>query len=120
MRRLTLILYGLKNCDSCKKALSQLRAAGHEVEFQDIRTDPLSSSQLADLIASHGNEILLNRKSLTWRKLDEKSQALPTQTLLAQNPTLIKRPVSYNGSVSFVGWNSQVQKACGLLKKGGV
>jgi arsenate reductase len=49
-----MILYGLKNCDSCKKALAQLRAAGHEVAFVDIRTEPLDATQLADLLAHHG------------------------------------------------------------------
>ncbi|MGB1758903.1 MAG: glutaredoxin domain-containing protein, partial [Candidatus Puniceispirillaceae bacterium] len=62
-------LYGLKNCDSCKKALSQLRAAGHDIEFFDIRMDPLDQSQIADLLTRHGDQLLLNRKSTTWRNL---------------------------------------------------
>jgi hypothetical protein len=55
-------LYGLKNCDSCKKALSQLRAAGHDIAFFDIRADPLDQSQMADLLARHGDQLVLNRK----------------------------------------------------------
>ena len=50
-------LYGLKNCDSCKKALSQLRAAGRDIEFFDIRTDPLDQSQIIDLLARHGDPV---------------------------------------------------------------
>ena len=109
-----MILYGLKNCDSCKKALAQLCAAGREVAFVDIRTEPLDATQLADLLAHHGADILLNRKSTSWRNLDERSRSLPSQTLLAQHPTLIKRPVIFNEIGSFVGWSREVQAACGL------
>ncbi|MDB4852429.1 hypothetical protein OAI23_02970 [Alphaproteobacteria bacterium] len=109
-----MILYGLKNCDSCKKALAQLRAAGHEVAFVDIRADPLDASQLADLLAHHGADILLNRKSTSWRNLDETARSLPPQTLLAQHPKLIKRPVIFTETDSFVGWTREVQTACGL------
>ena len=109
-----MILYGLKNCDSCKKALAQLRFAGHEVAFVDIRTEPMDATQLADLLAHHGADILLNRKSTSWRNLDETSRSLPPQTLLAQHPTLIKRPVIFTETGSFVGWSREVQTACGL------
>ena len=109
-----MILFGLKNCDSCKKALAQLRAAGCEVAFVDLRTEPLNATQLTDLLAYHGADILLNRKSTTWRNLDETAQSLPPQTLLAQHPTLIKRPLIFTENGSFVGWTREVQAACGL------
>ena len=109
-----MILFGLRKCDSCKKALAQLRAAGREVAFVDIRAEPLDTTQLADLLAHHGADILLNRKSTTWRNLDETARSLPPQTLLAQHPTLIKRPVIFTETGSFVGWTSEVQLACGL------
>ena len=109
-----MILYGLKNCDSCKKALAQLHAAGYAVAFMDIRTDPLDAGQLADLLAYHGADILLNRKSTTWRNLNETARSLPPQTLLAQHPTLIKRPLIFTETGSFVGWTREVQTACGL------
>ena len=107
-------VYQYEKCESCKKALAQLRAAGHEVAFVDIRTEPLDATQLADLLAHHGADILLNRKSTSWRNLDETSRSLPPQTLLAQHPTLIKRPVIFTETGSFVGWSHEVQTACGL------
>ena len=109
-----MILYGLKNCDSCKKALVQLRAAGLEVAFVDIRTEPIDATQLAGLLAHHGADILLNRTSTSWRNLDETARSLPPQTLLAQHPTLIKRPVIFTVTGSFVGWSREVKTACGL------
>ena len=107
-------LYGLKNCDSCKKALSQLRAAGHDIAFFDIRTDPLDQSQIADLLARHGDQLVLNRKSTTWRNLAESDRLLPPETLLALHPTLIKRPVIFDHDTSYVGWGQDVQTACGM------
>ena len=107
-------LYGLKNCDSCKKALSQLRAVGHDIAFFDIRADPLDQSQIADLLAYHGDQLVLNRKSTTWRNLAESDRLLPPKTLLALHPTLIKRPVIFYNDIVYVGWGQNVQKALGI------
>ena len=107
-------LYGLKNCDSCKKALSQLRAAGHDIAFFDIRTDPLDQSQIADLLARHGDQLVLNRKSTTWRNLAEPDRLLPLETLLALHPTLIKRPIIFYNENSYIGWGQDTQTACGM------
>ena len=106
--------YGLKNCDSCKKALSQLQAAGHKIEFFDIRTEPLDQSQITDLLARHGHELVMNRKSTTWRNLSKLDQSLPPEILLALYPTLIKRPVIFHHSSSYVGWGQDVQTACDM------
>ena len=107
-------LYGLKNCDSCKKALSQLRAAGQDIAFFDIRKDPLDQSKIADLLARHGDQLVLNRNSTTWRNLAESDRLLPPETLLALHPTLIKRPVIFYNDISYVGWGQDVQIACGM------
>jgi arsenate reductase len=107
-------LYGLKNCDSCKKALSQLRAAGHEIAFFDIRTDPLDYSQIADLLARYGDQVVLNRKSTTWRNLAESDRLLSPRTLLAMHPKLIKRPIIFHNGSSYVGWSKDVQTAFGV------
>ena len=103
--------YGLKNCDTCKKALSQLRAAGHRIAFFDIRTDPLDPSQISDLLARHGDQLVMNRKSTTWRNLVESDRLLQPQTLLVLYPTLIKRPVIFYHETSYVGWSREVQNA---------
>ena len=107
-------LYGLKNCDTCKKAMSQLRAAGYEIDFFVIRKEPLDPPQIVDLLALHGEQSVLNRKSTTWRNLSSSDQSLPPKTLLIQNPALIKRPVIFHNDTSYVGWNKDVQTACGI------
>ena len=114
IRKYIMKLYGLKNCDSCKKALSQLRAAGHEIAFFDIRTDPLDQSQIAALLTRHGDRLVLNRKSTTWRNLSDSDRFLPLETLLALHPSLIKRPVIFDNGTSYIGWSQDVQTACGI------
>ena len=107
-------LYGLKNCDSCKKALSQLCAAGYGIDFFDIRTDPLDQSQIVGLVARFGDHFVLNRKSTTWRNLDQSTRLLSPETLLAMHPTLIKRPIIFHNGSSYVGWSKDVQTAFGV------
>ena len=107
-------LYGLKNCDSCKKALLQLSTAGHDIAFFDIRIDPLEHSQIADLLTRHGDQVLLNRKSTTWRNLAESDRLLSPTNLLAMHPTLIKRPIIFYNGDSYVGWSIDVQTVFGV------
>ena len=108
-------LYGLKNCDSCKKALKALQSAGQSVEFIDLRATPVAVQQLQKWLDEHGDAVLVNRKSTTWRGLDEQARQQPVLALLGANPTLIKRPVIESGDNSFVGWTVEVQTALGLI-----
>ena len=107
-------LYGLKNCDSCKKALKALQSTGQSVEFIDLRELPVAAKQLKKWLDEHGDAVLVNRKSKTWRGLDEQARQQPALALLGVNPTLIKRPVIESGDNSFVGWTAEVQAALGL------
>jgi arsenate reductase len=90
-------IYHLKTCDTCRKAIKALRAAGHEPELHDVRADGLDMATLETLEAALGYEALVNKKSTTWRGLsDEQKSELSRESalaLLAENPTLMKRPV---------------------------
>ena len=107
-------LYGLKNCDSCKKARKALQSTGQSVEFIDLRATPVAVEQLQKWLDKHGDAVLANRKSTTWRGLDDQARQQPVLALLMANPTLIKRPVIESGDNSFVGWTAEVQAAFGL------
>ena len=107
-------LYGLKNCDSSKKTLKALQSFGHSVEFIDLRATPVAIAQLQKWLDEHGDVVLVNRKSTTWRGLDDQARQQPILALLMANPTLIKRPVIESGDSSFVGWTADVQTALGL------
>ena len=107
-------IYGLKNCDSCKKTLKALQSSGHSFEFIDLRATPVSIEQLQKWLDEHGDAGLVNRKSTTWRGLDDQARQQPVLALLMANPTLIKRPVIESGDNSFVGWTAEVQTALGI------
>lgn len=108
-----MILYGLKTCDTCRKALAELAAASREARFVDLRSDGLPEALLRRLVAEQG-EAALNRRSTTWRGLPEDERARPLEDLLRRHPTLIKRPVIEEGSALHVGWSPQVRAALGL------
>jgi len=103
-------LYGLKNCDSCRKAKKALEAAGNDIDFVDVRQTPLDEAKLKRFLDAFGEEKLVNKKSTTWRQLDEASRAEPALKLLSDNPSLMKRPVIETADALFLGWASDVQK----------
>ena len=106
-------LYGLKNCDTCKKALKALEAKGEKVTFIDIREDTDLKAKVPNWLKQIGTEKLLNKRSTTWRTLStaEQGAALSTQTepTLISNPTLIKRPIIETDKKVTAGWTKDVQ-----------
>ncbi|WBQ12297.1 ArsC family transcriptional regulator [Hyphomonadaceae bacterium BL14] len=110
-------LYGLKTCDTCRKALRALEAAGRSITVVDIRSDPGLGARLPGWIAAVGVDQLANTRSTTWRGLDEGQRArlaADPAGLLADHPTLIKRPVIEAGGAFHVGWTPPVRAALGL------
>ncbi len=109
-------LFGLKNCDTCKKALKDLKASGAAPEFVDIRAEADLKSLLPRWIAAAG-EKLVNRSSTTWRGLSEADKARASSSslegLLLGNPTLIKRPVIEAGGEILVGWTAETKARLG-------
>lgn len=101
------ILYGLKNCDSCKKALAWLRAHEVEHQFHDLRKDGLDAATLDAWLQQSRWEVLLNRRSTSWRALPDASKAnldaATARALMLQQPTLIKRPLLQTAQGLLVG-----------------
>ena len=111
---MTVTIYALKSCDSCKKAIKALTAAGHELKIIDVRADGVPEDQLAAWLATHGGEIVVNRKSTTWRGLDEVARSAALLDLLKAHPTLLKRPVIIADGTSHIGWGRDVKAEFGL------
>ncbi len=111
-----LILYGLKNCDTCKKALNALQAAGRPVTFIDIRAGADLPAKVPQWLGASGADTLINRRSTTWRSMSETERDSDPEALLIANPTLIKRPVIETAGRVHVGWTPAVQDA--LLPQG--
>lgn len=112
-------LYGLKTCDTCRKARKALDAAGRDVDFHDVREDGVSKTQISKWAKAAGWETMLNKSSTTWRSLSDAQKAGVNEkkalALMAEHPTLIKRPIIENGPTQvFVGWSKETQAA--LLK----
>lgn len=101
-------LYGLKNCDTCRKALKSLPSA----VFVDVRADGVPS-QLIDQALSQFGTALVNARSTTWRQLDEETRQTPAAALLAAHPTLMKRPLIADGDTLYLGWGKDVQASLG-------
>lgn len=100
--------FGLKTCDTCRKALKSLATVGHAPEVIDVRADGVSSADLQAIVAALGDGAL-NRASTTWRGLSEAERTQDPLTLLAANPTLMKRPVIEVDGRWTVGWKADVQ-----------
>lgn len=103
-------IYGLKNCDTCRKALNALQEAGHVPTFRDIRAAPLSDDEIGRFLACFG-EALLNRRSTTWRGLDAAERSADPAALLAAHPALMKRPVIEADGALYLGWGPDVRAA---------
>ncbi|MBI1416512.1 MAG: arsenate reductase [Limimaricola sp.] len=102
--------FGLKTCDTCRKALAALREAGITPEVTDVRADGLATADIAAIVAAFGDRAV-NRASATWRGLPEEARALPATELLAAHPTVMKRPVIEAEGRFYLGWGADVQAA---------
>jgi Spx/MgsR family transcriptional regulator len=106
-------VYHLKACDSCRKALKALAAAGNDISAVDVRADGISENTLKELAVKVGWETLLNTRSTTWRGLDDSEKADMNEAkavkLIAQHPTLMKRPVIQSDTQTTVGWKAAQQ-----------
>ena len=101
-------LYGIKNCDTVRKARKWLEAQGIEYTFHDLRSDGLAKKDLTAWAKAVGWETLLNRRGTTWRQLPDAdkegvNEKRAIDLMLAQ-PTLIKRPVLIHKKVTQVGF----------------
>lgn len=106
-----IILYGIPNCDTVKKARAWLVEQGVDYQFHDFKKQGVPPDQLARWAQAAGWEKLLNRQGTTWRKLDPALQAnvhdsASAQTLMLANPSVIKRPVVDWGKDITVGFDA--------------
>ncbi len=102
-------LYGIKSCDTVRKARRWLEENGVPHRFHDFRSDGLERERLERWAGQLGWEALLNRRSATWRQLPaERKEGLDSAratALMLENPTLIKRPVLESGDTCLVGFH---------------
>ncbi len=106
-----MILYGISNCDTIKKAKKWLSDQMVAFQFHDFRKDGLEAEQLKIWIDALGWEVLLNKRGTTWRKLDKSDQTdLDVEkacSLMLKHPALIKRPVLVAADEIIVGFKPE-------------
>ena len=104
-------LYGLKTCDSCRKASAWLKQHDRPFRFHDLRVDGVDTARIAAWAERLGWDKLFNRNSTTWRSLSEAERAdLDRERaidLLIRYPTLIKRPVLEAGDALLLGFKPE-------------
>ena len=90
-------LYGIKNCDTVKKARQWLEQHNIDYRFHDFRADGIDKTQIAQWIDQLGWETLVNKRSTTWKQLDQATRDTLNENTVTEvildNPTLIKRPL---------------------------
>lgn len=103
-------LFGIKNCDTVKKARRWLEEAAIDHEFHDFRSDGLTTAQVERWLEQLDWQTLVNRRSTTWKQLPEATrQSLNADNvveLVLEHPTLIKRPVLETDTLVKVGFTA--------------
>ncbi len=109
---MTITLYGIKSCDTMKKARTWLDSHAVRYDFHDYKVSGIDAATLDRWAAQVGWETLLNRAGTTFRKLPEERKAGLTErkaiALMLEQPSMIKRPVLEMGAKILVGFKPEV------------
>ncbi len=110
-----LTIYGIKSCDTCRKARKYFADHDMELRFHDVRDDGLDIQMLERWAARIEWEKLLNKKSLTWRRVPEVDRSEINKdrafALMIEQPTLLKRPVLEAEDFLAVGFSERRYEA---------
>ena len=109
---MSITLYGIKACDTMKKARTWLDQAGVNYSFNDYKTSGIDAASLQQWCNEHGWQVILNRAGTTFRKLDEAQKTDLDQdkaiALMLAQPSMIKRPVLDLGARTLVGFKAEL------------
>ena len=103
-------MYGIKNCDTVRKARKWLDINGIDYQYHDFREDGLDQDAVAGWIDELGWQNLLNRRSASWKALDEDARQNMNEEsahkAVLLHPTLIKRPLLDTGKQRYTGFSA--------------
>lgn len=107
-------VYGIKNCDTVKKARRWLEAIGVAFQFHDFRDDGIDQKTIDVWLQSVSWETLLNKRSTTWRQVDQAQRDNINResaiALMLASPSIIKRPVLVKNDTILVGFDEEIYK----------
>ncbi len=101
-------IYGIKTCDTCRKARAWLDKASIEHEWIDLREDGVERARIEQWKTTLGDGALINRRSKTWRDFDadqRQSAEHDPVAVLSDHPTLIKRPILETTTATLAGFS---------------
>jgi len=108
-------IYGIRNCDTMKKALTWLDAHGIEYAFHDYKKEGIDETTIQNWLAHTERTVLVNTRGTTWRKLPAEAQDISSDAaaiaLMMAHPSLIKRPVLDTGGGLLVGFKPELYAA---------
>ena len=103
-------MYGIKNCDTIRKARKWLEENGVDYQFHDYKKDGLDEALLKQWVAELGWESLVNKRGTTWRKLPDDVRDSMTESsaisVMLENTSIIKRPLLDTGSARTLGFSA--------------
>ncbi len=107
-------MFGIKNCDTIKKAKKWLESENIAFSFHDYKKDGLEKSQVLEWVSTLGWEALINKRGTTWRKLpddvkDSINESIAVELML-DNPSIIKRPLLEHNDQRLLGFNEDDYK----------
>ncbi len=112
---MSVILYGIKNCDTVKKARKWLDNHSVPYTFHDFRVDGINKTLVNNFLKQIDIEVLINKRGTTWRKLSDEEKEIKNKTqaveLMVENPTIIKRPVIVVKNKYHIGFKDEQYKA---------
>lgn len=104
-------MWGLNNCDTCRRARHWLETHKVSYLFHDLREEPPDAARLSRWLKATGADPLINRRSTTWRTLPESAkrqlEAGDIVSVLERYPTLIKRPLVEHGKSVLLGFDPE-------------
>jgi len=107
-------VYGIKTCDTVRKALKWLDAQGVEHSYHDFRADGLDAATVGRWVDAMGWESVLNKRSTTWKQLSDADKdsldASRAIALMVAHPTLVKRPVFEQEGTVLQGFSDDVRR----------
>lgn len=109
----TIKMYGINNCDTVKKAQKFLQTQGIDFEFIDFRQTPIDTQTLQSFVDGVGWDKLINKRSTTYRQLNDSEKQNITLALTLKNPTLIKRPILVTKEGVSVGFDKDFYQRLG-------
>ncbi len=116
-----MIIYGIKNCDTMKKAFTWLNEKGFEYTFHDYKTEAISKKKIEDWLKHIPMDQIINTKGTTYKNLSESEKASISDKdkateLIMKNTSMIKRPVLEFGKSLLLGFKAEIWEST-LVKK---